>query len=42
MWWIFNCIICGKEMKMFSVNEPNKQCPCIDCQLKELRKEKQK
>lgn len=38
LWHTFNCIICGKETTYFAVNGVNKQCPCIDCLLKELGK----
>lgn len=36
----FNCTKCGREMNYYCVSEPNKKCPCITCQSKELRKEK--
>lgn len=37
--WTFNCIKCGKEITYYCVNEPNKQCPCIECILKEMKGE---
>lgn len=41
LWHKFNCVICSRELNYFSVNEPNKRCPCIECQLKELGKDKE-
>ena len=30
------CKKCGKESWMYCVHELNPDCPCLDCQLKEL------
>ena len=40
LWHTFDCIECGREITYFAVNGVNERCPCIRCQLKELRKEK--